>query len=226
MALPAIMGAVGVASSLANTIGSLFGAKKMKNEANAINPIWNVKQSEEAGEMKGFAQMRLNSRNPMAEFNRRSAQGAQANAMGTAQRNVIDPGQLLAFAAAAQGQTDQALANNAQQDLAWNQQNVGNYMNALNVGVNQDNLENQFMANKFQIDQSRKDALMSASRQTSSNALSNLGSTAFGAASLASKGAFGNSNFLTGMGGSKGGLNLGAIGKIAGMVSGAGIAGK
>jgi hypothetical protein len=64
-------------------------------------------------------------------------------------------------------------------------------MNALNVGVNQDNLENQFMSQKFQIDQNRKDALMSGSRQTTSNALSNLGSTAFGAASLASKGVFG-----------------------------------
>jgi hypothetical protein len=189
--LSSILGGIGGISSLANTVASLFGGNKMKKEAQAINPIWNVKQSEEAGEMKGFAQMRLNSRNPMAEFNRRSVQGSQANAMATAQRNVIDPAQLLAFAAAAQGQTDQALGNASQQDLAWQQQNIGNYMNALNVGVNQDNMENQFMANKFQIDQNRKDALMSGSRQTTSNALSNLGSTAFGAASLASRGVFG-----------------------------------
>jgi hypothetical protein len=213
MALPAILGAVGAASSLANTQGSLFGANKMKKEAQAIKPVWNVKQSEEAGEMKGFAQMRLNSRNPMAEFNRRSVQGSQANAMATAQRNVIDPGQLLAFAAAAQGQTDQALGNASQQDLAWQQQNVGNYMNALNVGVNQDNLENQFMSQKFQIDQSRKDALMSASRQTTSNAFSNLGSTAFGAADLASKGGFNT-------GPKSGGLNIGGI---AGMIAGSGL---
>jgi hypothetical protein len=189
--LSSILGGLGGVSSLANSVVSLFAGNKMKKEAEAIKPIWNVKQSEEAGEMKGFAQMRLNSRNPMAEFNRRSVQGSQANAMATAQRNVIDPGQLLAFASAAQGQTDQALGNASQQDLAWQQQNVGNYMNALNVGVNQDNLENQFMSQKFQIDQNRKDALMSGSRQTTSNALSNLGSTAFGAASLASRGVFG-----------------------------------
>ena len=138
--------------------------------------------------------------------------------MATAERIVIDTVQFLAFAAAAQGQTDQALGNASQQDLAWQQQNIGNYMNALNVGVNQDNMENQFMANKFQVDQGRKDALMSASRQTSSNAFSNLGGLAFGAADLATKGGFGNSSFLTGS--KSGGLNIGGI---AGMIAGSGL---
>ena len=189
--LSRILGLGAGLSGAANTAASLGASRKMMQEAEGINPVFDVKKSEEAGEMKGFTQMRLNARNPMAEFNRRSVQGSQANAMASAQRNVIDPGQLLAFAAAAQGQTDQSLGNAAQQDLAFQQANVGNYMNALNVGVNQDNLENQFMAQKFQIDQGRKDALKSAARQTTSNALSNLGTTALGVSRIAGLGGFG-----------------------------------
>jgi hypothetical protein len=189
--LSRILGLGAGLSGAANTAASLGASRQMMREADSINPVFDVKRSEEAGEMKGFAQMRLNARNPMAEFNRRSVQGSQANAMATAQRNVIDPGQLLAFAAAAQGQTDQALGNAAQQDLAFQQANVGNFMNALNVGVNQDNLENQFMAQKFQIDQGRQDALRSAARQTTSNALSNLGTTALGVSRIAGLGGFG-----------------------------------
>ena len=189
--LSRILGLGAGLSGAANTAASLGASRKMMQEAEGINPVFDVKKSEEAGEMKGFTQMRLNARNPMAEFNRRSVQGSQANAMASAQRNVIDPGQLLAFAAAAQGQTDQSLGNAAQQDLAFQQANVGNYMNALNVGVNQDNLENQFMAQKFQIDQGRKDALKTAARQTTSNALSNLGTTALGVSRIAGLGGFG-----------------------------------
>lgn len=198
MALPAILGAVGLGSSLLNTVSGLFGAGKMKKQANAINPVWDYKKSNEADEMKGFARMRLNARNPMAELNRRSLLGSQANVMNSAQRNVIDPSQLLAMAAATEGQLGDNLAGLGQQDLAYEQMNVGNYMNALNTGINQDNLENQFMAQKFQIDQNRKDALMTAARQTSSNALSNLGGMAFTGANLASKGAFGLGKFFTG----------------------------
>ena len=200
MALPAILGAVGLGSSLINTVSGLFGAGKMKKQADAINPVWDYKKSNEAGEMKGFAQMRLNARNPMAELNRRSLLGSQANVMSSAQRNVIDPSQLLAMAAASEGQLGDNIAGLGQQDLAYEQMNVGNYMNALNTNINQDNLENQFMAQKFQMDQNRKDALMTAARQTSSNAFSNLGSTALSAAGLASKGGFGLGKFFTGKG--------------------------
>jgi hypothetical protein len=140
--------------------------------------------------MKGFAQSRLNSRNPFSEANRRGVQASQANMNAAAQRNALDPSQALLLAAAGQGQADQSMFNMGQQDLAWQQQNQANYMNALQTGVNQDNIENQFMAQKFQIDQGRKDALMSAARQSTSNALSNMGSTLFGAALGAQQGMF------------------------------------
>jgi hypothetical protein len=191
MPLPAILGIAGAASSLFNTINSIGASRKMKREAAAINPVWNFKQSDDAAEMKGFAQSRLNSRNPFSEANRRGVQASQAGMLQTAQRNAVDPSQLLALAAASQGQADQSMFNAGQQDLAWQQMNQANYMNALQTGVNQDNIENQFMAQKFQIDQGRKDALMSAARQSTSNALSNLGSTFIGAATAGSKGAFG-----------------------------------
>lgn len=219
MALPAILGAVGAASSLANSISGLFGASKMKKEAAAIKPTWSYQKSNEADEMKGFAQMRLNSRNPMAELNRRSLLGSQANMMSSAQRNVIDPSQLLAMASASEGQLGNSLVGLGQQDLAYEQMNVGNYMNALNTGINQDNLENQFMAQKFQIDQNRKDALMSASRQTSSNALSNLSTGLLTAGNLMGKGGFGSF-------GKKGGTGLFNIGSIVGKATAGMMGGK
>lgn len=190
MPLPAILGIAGAASSLFNTINSIGASRKMKREAAAINPVWNFKQSDDAAEMKGFAQSRLNSRNPFSEANRRGVQASQANMNAAAQRNALDPSQALLLAAAGQGQADQSMFNMGQQDLAWQQQNQANYMNALQTGVNQDNIENQFMAQKFQIDQGRKDALMSAARQSTSNALSNMGSTLFGAALGAQQGMF------------------------------------
>jgi len=190
MPLPAILGIAGAASSLFNTINSIGASRKMKREAAAINPVWNFKQSDDAAEMKGFAQSRLNSRNPFSEANRRGVQASQANMNAAAQRNALDPSQALLLAAAGQGQADQSMFNMGQQDLAWQQQNQANYMNALQTGVNQDNIENQFMAQKFQIDQGRKDALMSAARQSTSNALSNLGSTLFTSALGAQQGMF------------------------------------
>jgi len=196
--LGGIFKGVGGALNIANSISGLFGANKMKKEAEAINPTWSYQKSNEADEMKGFAQMRLNSRNPMAELNRRSLLGGQANMIGAAQRNIIDPSQLLAMAAASEGQLGNSLVGLGQQDMAYEQMNVGNYMNALNTGVNQDNIENQFMANKFQMDQNRKDALMGASRQTSSNALANMSTGLMTMGDVAGKGGF------TGLFGKKG----------------------
>lgn len=195
MALSGVLAGVNMAASLANTFHAMGAARKMKREASKINPIWDYQRSKSADQMMGFAQQRLNSRNPMAEMNRRALQGSQAGMMASAQRNVVDPSQLLAMASAAQAQTDQSMANLGNQDMAWEQMNVGNYMNALNTGVNQDNIGNQFMAQKFQIDQGRKDALMAAARQTVSNALSNFGGSAAGGANVASQGGFGSGNF-------------------------------
>jgi hypothetical protein len=172
----------------------------MKKEADAINPVWDYKKSNEASEMKGFAQMRLNARNPLAELNRRTVLGGQANTMASAEKNAIDPSQLLALAAASEGQVGAATAAQTQQDVAYEQANVGNYMNALNVGVNQDNIENQFMADKFKIDQDRKDALKTASRQTTSNAFSNLSSGLLSAGGLLDKsGSGGGGNDIASM---------------------------
>lgn len=198
MALSGVLAGANIAASLANTFHAMGAARKMKKEAAAINPVWDYQKSKSADQMMGFAQQRLNSRNPMAEMNRRALQGTQAGMMASAQRNVIDPSQLLAMASAAQAQTDQSMANLGNQDMAWEQMNVGNYMNALNTGVNQDNISNQFMAQKFQIDQGRKDALMSSARQTVTNALANFGGSLMGGAETARNKGFAKSGFFAG----------------------------
>lgn len=199
LALPAILKGAGAAASIGNSIASFFSAGKMKKEADAINPVWDYKKSNEADEMKGFTQMRLNARNPLAELNRRTVLGGQANTIAGAEKNAIDPSQLLALASASEGQVAAGVANQAAQDLAYEQANVGNYMQALNTGVNQDNIENQFMAEKFKIDQDRKDALKTASRQTTSNAFSNLSSGLLSAGGLVKGGSTGGGSDIASM---------------------------
>lgn len=181
------MGPLAIAGLAAQGISSLFGAiqgAKMKREANKINPVWDFQRSKAADQMMGFAQQRLNSRNPMAEQNRRAIQGSQAGMLAASQRNTLDPSQALMLAAASQGQADQSLAALGNQDMAWEQMNAGNYMNALNAGIGQDNLRNQFMAEKYSMDMSQKNALRNAGNQSIVGAFSNIASGLLGASML------------------------------------------
>lgn len=175
------------AGLIAQGASSLFGAiqgAKMNREANKINPVWDFQRSKAADQMMGFAQQRLNSRNPMAEQNRRAIQGSQAGMLAASQRNTLDPSQALMLAAASQGQADQSLAALGNQDMAWEQMNAGNYMNALNAGIGQDNLRNQFMAEKYSMDLSQKNALRSAGNQSIVGGLGNMASGLLGASSM------------------------------------------
>lgn len=164
-------------------ISSLFGAAKgigMMNQAGQIHPEWNYQESQDAKNMIGLTQTRLNSQNPYANANRRNIMTSQANAMNSIKKAVMDPSQALAMAAATQGQADQSTFQQNQQDLAYDQQNMGNYMNAANVGVNQNNMKNQFMAQKYSNDMSQKNALQTAGQQSVMNAGQSLASTAMG----------------------------------------------
>ena len=174
----------------AQGLGSLFGifsGAKQKSQAKKINPTWDFKKSDEADQMKGFAQLRLNSRNPYSEANRRSIATNQAGVINAAQRTALDPSQALLIAAASQGQADQSLFGLSQQDVAFNQQNDANFMNALNAGIQQDNMENQFMAEKYGMDMSMKNALNNAGNQSIVGGFQNAAGSLLAAAGLPKK---------------------------------------
>lgn len=171
------MGPLMIAGIAAQGLSSLFGAIKggqMMKQAKAINPVFDTKQVDN---MVGLAQNRLNSRNPYSEANRRAALTAQGNTLSNVQRNAIDPSQALAMAAGIGAQTDSSIYNLGQQDVAYDQQNVNNLMNAQQVS-------NQVMMQKYGMDMSQKNALQNAGQQTITSAFSNMAGTLMGAAGL------------------------------------------
>lgn len=173
-----------IAGLLAQTAGSVFGGIKgaqMMKQAKAINPNWNLKESQAAKQMLGTAQTQLNARNPFAEASRQAILGGQANALAGVERNAIDPSQALAIITGVTGQTNQSLMEQGRQDAAGQAQRTANLFNALQTNVGQENLANQFMAQKYQMDLGQKNALQTAGQQSIVNAATNLAGTMFGA---------------------------------------------
>jgi len=175
MPLP-LLAAIGVASSVAGGLKGIFAGAKQNKEANKINPVWkDYTGSQAAKDMLGMASTRANSRNPYAEANRRAALGAQANSLSAIKRTSLDPSQALALASASQGQLDQTLFNQGQQDLAYEQQNIANLMNAQNTMVGEDRYMNEQMKEKYAMDLSQKNALKTAATQSIVGGLQNIG---------------------------------------------------
>lgn len=196
MPLP-LLAAIGVGSSIAGGLKGVFSGIQQNKEAKKINPVWkDYTGSQAAKDMLGMASTRANSRNPYSEANRRAALGAQANSMAAIKRTSLDPSQALALASASQGQLDQTLFNQGQQDLAYEQQNMANLMNAQNTMIGEDRFMNEQMKEKYAMDLSQKNALKAAATQSIVGGLQNIGSSLIGAAGVAGKtgggGMFGN----------------------------------
>jgi hypothetical protein len=181
MPLP-LLAAIGLGSSIAGGLKGIFSGIQQNKEANKINPVWkDYTGSQAAKDMLGMASTRANSRNPYSEANRRAALGAQANSLSAIKRTSLDPSQALALASASQGQLDQTLFNMGQQDIAYDQQNMANLMNAQNTMVGEDRYANEQMKDKYAMDLSQKNALKTAATQSIVGGLQNIGSGLIGA---------------------------------------------
>lgn len=189
LALP-LLAKIGVASSVAGGLKGVLSGVKQNKEANAIKPMWkDYTGSQAAKDMLGMASTRVNSRNPYAEANRRAALGAQANSLSAIKRTSLDPSQALALASASQGQLDQTLFNQGQQDIAYDQQNIANLMNAQNTMIGDDRYMNEQMKEKYAMDLSQKNALKAAATQSIVGGLQNIGSSLIGAGMAGAGGA-------------------------------------
>lgn len=114
----------------------MFGAKRANkkldelahaNPAYAANPL--------AQQRLGLAQTLLNARMPGAASAERNIYQNQANQMAAVNRGATDSSQVLAMAAAGQGQTNQAFGNLAQQEAQDYQRRYGNLTNAQDFSV-------------------------------------------------------------------------------------------
>lgn len=194
LALP-LLAKVGIGLSAAGGLKGILSGAKMNKEANQIKPTWDAPEvSQSIMNMQGLAQTRMNSRNPYSEANRRAALGGQANAMGAIKRTALDPSQALALAASTQGQLDQSLFNLGQQDVAFDQQNMANLMNAQNAMAGEERFVNQMNNQKYQMDMSQKNALKNAANQSIVGGLQNIGAGLISAGNMqmGNGGVFGN----------------------------------
>lgn len=177
------LAALGAAAGIGQGLFSLFQGGKMLKEAKKINPFYTPYQTSQAArEQLGMAQTRMNARAPMQAARQRGILGSQANMMANVRSGAMDSSQMLQMAAAGQGQTDLATEKLAEQDIAFDQQAMGNLMAAQNLMVGEDRMKFQDMMNKYQMDLQQKNALRSAGQQAIASGVGKIGGSLLGLA--------------------------------------------
>lgn len=189
---------IGIAAGLIPSIAGLFtggkqrkAAKQMQSQADAQNAAAMGYGNQILGQSKDFlqeARVMHGGRMAGAGQAEQNIYGAQANALGSAQRNAMDASQLLAIGGASQGATQDAFQNLAAAEAQDKERRYGNVQSA-QQGVqsamgNMQNL-NQNLAMQSQQAASQ---LGQASQQNTANALNGIGNVGM----MAGMGMFGN----------------------------------
>jgi len=175
MPLPLL--AIGAGISAANAIGRWFSGKKQKKLANQINPVFNQYQaSPYAGKRMGLAKQLFAGRMFGAPQQERNIFSNQANTLNNVNKVATDASQALAYGAAAQGQTDDALTG-LQTAEAQNKYNLlGNLNDAYQGMIGEGDKEYDSMRYKFEQDVNQKNALMESGMQNKYGAIGDLSS--------------------------------------------------
>jgi hypothetical protein len=121
----------GAALGLAGGIANIFGASSANNKLNALlqqDPTYSANPI--AAQRLGLAQTLLNARAPGAAYAQANIYGNQANQQANIQRNATDGSQALAMGAANQGQTNQAFAQENNNENLDYQRRYGNLVGA------------------------------------------------------------------------------------------------
>lgn len=177
----------------ANMIGKFISGAKQTKESKAINPIWKQYQTSPfAKQQLGIAQQLFGGRMAGAGSMERNIQSNQASSLANFGRNATDSSQLLALGGAAQGQTNDALADLQMREAQNKQMMLQNLNQAYGTNIAEGDKEYESMLQKYQMDTQRKDALRSSGAQNKYGAVSDLASMGF---SLAGGGFGGNRSF-------------------------------
>jgi len=171
------------ASAIAQALGSLFrmGAGIKQNRlASKINPVFNQYQ------MSPFAQSRLglalqlfNGRMFGAPQLERNILTNQGSALSNINKMATDASQALSYAAAAQGQTNNALTNLQTSELQNKYNMLNNLNNAYQGMVEEGDKVYQSMLEKYRSDVAQKSALRNASMNNIYGTLSDLASMGY-----------------------------------------------
>jgi hypothetical protein len=185
------LAAAGAAVGLIGGIGSIIGNAKSNRQLERLikqNPTY--KSSPYAGQRMALAQQLLNARQPGAAAAERNIYGSQASTLANVQRNATDSSQALALAAGAQGQTNQAFGDLAQQEAQGYQQRYQNLAGAQEGMIQEGDKVYQDQVRRFQ-DLAAIRGAQSQNRQSMWQGISNMGFGAmnFGLASGGGAGA-------------------------------------
>jgi hypothetical protein len=190
MSLDPISAGLGIASSLAQGIGGLVMAGKMRKEASKINPIYEqFQKSPYAKQMLGMAQNNLYANSPY-----RSA-GYDRMARGNAARykllGSLSPDQQLQGLNNMQDKDNESLFAQGAQDANDFTQRRSEVYNALNANTAENDKAYNNMFQKYQMDMDRKMSLQNAARQTTMGAFGAFGNAASSAMYMNKLGMFG-----------------------------------
>lgn len=129
--------AVGASIAAGGIFKALHGAHQNKLANRVKVPDASYTTSPYAQKMLGQAQMLLNSRQPGAAAAENNIMGAQANAMGSVQRNATSGSQALSLLGGIQGNTDNAFQGLAGQEANWKLNSLNNFNQASNAMINE-----------------------------------------------------------------------------------------
>jgi hypothetical protein len=180
---------IGAGLGLAGAIGGMFSRGKANREMEQLlgqDPAY--QENPLARQRLGLAQTLLNARMPGAARAEQNIFQNQANAVGTATRAATDSSQLLAAAAGAQGQTNNAVNDLEQQEALDYQRRFNNYEQANQGVINEGDKVFQDQTRRFN-DRVQVKGAQAQNRAANWQSLSNAG---FGLADFGMSGGFDN----------------------------------
>lgn len=167
------------AGLITNIIGGISAGKTAKKLDKLAGQVPVRERSKFPEQMIGQAQMELNA-NPFASVQNRQIAANQANMMAGAQRNVVDPSQMLSLISAYGAQANQDAYKNSEMNQQMRLQKLQDLYNAQRVGQQED----QAMYEATQTAFNSKANLMGAAGQTRASAWQNVGNSLLAGANL------------------------------------------
>jgi hypothetical protein len=167
------------AGLITNIIGGISAGKTAKKFDKLSGQVPVRERSKAPDQMLGQAQMELNA-NPFASVQNRQIAANQANMMAGAQRNVVDPSQMLSLISAYGAQANQDAYKNNVMNQQMRLQKLQDLYNAQRAGQQED----QAMYEGAQTAFNSRANLMGAAGQTRASAWQNVGNSLLSGANL------------------------------------------
>lgn len=175
---PITLGLAG-AGLISNIIGGISGGKTAKKFDQLAGQVPVRERSKLPAQMMAQAQNELNA-NPFASIQNRQIAANQANMVAAAQRNVVDPSQMLSLVSAYGAQANQDAFESNKMNQQMRLQKLQDLYNAQRMGQQED----QAMYEAAQTAFNSRANLIGAAGQTRTGAWQNVGNNLLSAANL------------------------------------------